>query len=64
MLTAIISFQGLCLVDWGKGIDVTLFPAGTEFKGDCRTSGFRCIEIQEKRTWTYQVSICKSHLTL
>ncbi|KAG8099872.1 hypothetical protein GUJ93_ZPchr0013g36306 [Zizania palustris] len=46
--------QGLCLVDWGRGIDLNLFPAGTEFQGDCRTSGFSCIEMQEGRTWTYQ----------
>ncbi|KAM0952193.1 putative protein kinase BUB family [Dioscorea sansibarensis] len=47
--------QGLCLVDWGRGIDLSLFPAGTEFNGDCRTSCFRCVEMQENRSWTYQV---------
>ncbi|XP_037484784.1 mitotic checkpoint serine/threonine-protein kinase BUB1-like [Triticum dicoccoides] len=47
--------QGLCLIDWGRGIDVNLFPAGTEFLGDCGTSGFSCIEMQEERSWTYQV---------
>ncbi|CAI9089357.1 OLC1v1023922C4 [Oldenlandia corymbosa var. corymbosa] len=47
--------QGLCLVDWGRGIDMHLYPANTLFMGDCRTSGFRCIEMQEKRPWTYQV---------
>lgn len=47
--------QGLCLIDWGRGIDMTLFPSGTEFKADSRTSGFRCIEMQENRPWTYQV---------
>ncbi|CAM0905999.1 unnamed protein product [Alopecurus aequalis] len=46
--------QGLCLVDWGRGIDLNLFPAGTEFLGDCRTSGFSCIEMQEERSWKYQ----------
>ncbi|KAI4385030.1 hypothetical protein MLD38_003101 [Melastoma candidum] len=49
--------QGLSLVDWGRGIDARLFPKNTEFKGDCRTSGFRCIEMQEKKPWTYQVDI-------
>lgn len=62
MPTSTISFQGLCLVDWGRGIDISLFPAGTEFNGDCQTSCFRCIEMQEKRTWTYQVSL--NHRTL
>lgn len=47
--------QGLCLIDWGRGIDSSLFPDGTEFNGDCRTSCFRCIEIQEKRPWKFQV---------
>ncbi|NP_001132784.1 uncharacterized protein LOC100194273 [Zea mays] len=47
--------QGLCLVDWGRGIDLALFPSCTEFHGDCGTSGFRCIEMQEHRNWTYQV---------
>ncbi|XP_028761683.1 mitotic checkpoint serine/threonine-protein kinase BUB1 [Neltuma alba] len=47
--------QGLCLVDWGRGIDLRLFTDHTVFNGDCRTSGFRCIEMQEKRTWKFQV---------
>ncbi|KAI4333945.1 hypothetical protein L6164_018693 [Bauhinia variegata] len=47
--------QGLCLVDWGRGIDLHLFPDGTVFKGDCRTSGFRCIEMQEDKPWKFQV---------
>ncbi|KAL5647737.1 hypothetical protein ACJX0J_042092, partial [Zea mays] len=47
--------QGLCLVHWGCGIDLALFPSVTEFHGDCGTSGFRCIEMQEHRNWTYQV---------
>ncbi|WOH05637.1 hypothetical protein DCAR_0625057 [Daucus carota subsp. sativus] len=47
--------QGLCLVDWGRGIDLSLFPEKTKFTGDCRTSGFRCIEMQENKPWTFQV---------
>ncbi|PUZ72190.1 hypothetical protein GQ55_2G373600 [Panicum hallii var. hallii] len=47
--------QGLCLVDWGRGIDLNLFRTGTEFHGDCGTSGFSCVEMQENRNWTYQV---------
>ncbi|XP_062020062.1 mitotic checkpoint serine/threonine-protein kinase BUB1 [Rosa rugosa] len=47
--------QGLCLVDWGRGIDLRLFPDNMEFKGDCRTSGFRCVEMQENKPWTFQV---------
>ncbi|KAK4438662.1 Mitotic checkpoint serine/threonine-protein kinase BUB1 [Sesamum alatum] len=49
--------QGLCLVDWGRGIDLSLFPRNTKFMGDCRTSGFRCIEMQENEPWTFQVDM-------
>ncbi|KAL0885555.1 hypothetical protein Bca101_009538 [Brassica carinata] len=31
------SNQGLCLVDWGRGIDLCQFPSTTQFTGDCRT---------------------------
>ncbi|KAK9152813.1 hypothetical protein Sjap_000293 [Stephania japonica] len=47
--------QGLCLIDWGRGIDLSLFPDNMVFKGDCRTSGFRCVEMQEHRPWKFQV---------
>ncbi|KAJ4981953.1 hypothetical protein NE237_032790 [Protea cynaroides] len=47
--------QGLCLVDWGRGMDLSLFPDGTVFKGDCRTSGFCCVEMQENKPWRFQV---------
>lgn len=56
MITQVFVFQGLCLVDWGRGIDRRLFPDNAEFKGDCRTSGFRCIEMQENKPWTFQAS--------
>ncbi|XP_038888859.1 mitotic checkpoint serine/threonine-protein kinase BUB1 isoform X3 [Benincasa hispida] len=49
--------QGLCLVDWGRGIDLHLFPENVEFKGDCRTSGFRCPEMLENKPWKFQVDI-------
>ncbi|CAL8136276.1 unnamed protein product [Prunus armeniaca] len=61
------TFQGLCLVDWGRGIDMHLFPDNMEFKGDCRTSGFRCVEMQENRPWAFQVDtygLCVVHLML
>ncbi|KAL6582868.1 protein kinase [Orobanche minor] len=48
---------GLCLVDWGRGIDLSLFSKDTKFKGDCITSGFRCIEMQEDKPWTFQVDM-------
>ncbi|CAH2051134.1 unnamed protein product [Thlaspi arvense] len=50
------SNQGLCLVDWGRGIDLSLFPSTIEFTGDCRTSGFRCTEMKENKPWKFQAS--------
>ncbi|XP_021715958.1 mitotic checkpoint serine/threonine-protein kinase BUB1-like [Chenopodium quinoa] len=47
--------QGLCLVDWGRGIDLKLFSADTMFHGDCRTSGFCCVEMREDKPWKFQV---------
>lgn len=61
IMTQNFIFQGLCLVDWGRGIDKRLFPENAEFKGDCRTSGFRCIEMQENKPWTFQASL-KSYI--
>lgn len=60
--------QGLCLIDWGRSIDLKLFPPGTEFDADCKTSGFRCIEMQQQRPWTYQIDTyglcCIVHIML
>ncbi|CAN1851294.1 Mitotic checkpoint serine/threonine-protein kinase BUB1 [Linum perenne] len=47
-------FQGLCLIDWGRAIDLRLFPSNMEFEGACRTSGFRCVEMQENKRWKCQ----------
>ncbi|KAK7263680.1 hypothetical protein RJT34_31274 [Clitoria ternatea] len=47
--------QGLCLVDWGRGIDLHHFPDHILFKGDCKTSGFRCIEMLEDKPWKFQI---------
>lgn len=50
-----IPVQGVCLIDWGRSIDLTLFAEGTEFVGDSKTDGFRCTEMIEKKPWTFQV---------
>ncbi|KAL2610840.1 hypothetical protein R1flu_022532 [Riccia fluitans] len=47
--------QGLCLIDWGRSIDLTLFPEGTMFHGDCKTDSFRCPEMLENLPWKFQV---------
>ncbi len=52
-----ILVQGLCLIDWGRSIDTALFPEGMKFIGDSNTVAFRCIEMLEKRPWTFQVAL-------
>lgn len=47
--------QGLSLIDWGRSIDITLYPEGTLFMGDCKTDSFRCPEMIEHRPWSFQV---------
>ncbi|MCO5594281.1 hypothetical protein L7F22_048310 [Adiantum nelumboides] len=47
--------QGLCLIDWGRSIDLNLLAPGTLLEGDCKTSGFQCVEMQQQKPWTFQV---------
>lgn len=42
------------LIDFGVSIDLKLFPKGTTFKKIVTTECFTCIEMLEKRPWTYQ----------
>ena len=45
----------LKLIDFGRSIDMKLFPAGTTFSANCYTEDFQCIEMKEGRAWTTQV---------
>ena len=45
----------LRLIDFGRSIDLQLFPAGTSFTVDCHTDTFQCIEMRTCRPWTTQV---------
>lgn len=42
------------LIDFGVSIDLKLFPKGTTFTKIITTECFTCIEMIEKRSWTYQ----------
>eukprot|EP00899_Mesostigma_viride_P020539 jgi/Mesvir1/28487/Mv15902-RA.5 len=46
--------KGLTLIDWGRSIDLSLLPPGTEFTGDSNTEAFRCTEMADGRPWTFQ----------
>lgn len=46
------------LIDFGRSIDMTLFPPDTTFTHTVKTADFICHEMREKLPWTYQVNIC------
>ena len=59
---------GLCLIDFGRSIDVRSFPNGTQFIGASDTDSFQCVQMINNTPWTYQVTspyVCSSiHLCL
>ena len=48
--------KGIKLIDFGRAIDLELFPAGTAqtFTGDWETDQRDCVEMREGRAWSYQ----------
>lgn len=49
------SSKGLCLIDFGRGIDMKQFVPNVAFIADWKTSEADCAEMRELRPWTYQV---------
>ena len=49
------SHRGLCLIDFGRGIDLCAFRPDVQFIADWKTGKQDCIEMREMRPWTYQV---------
>lgn len=43
------------LIDFGRSIDMKLFPPGKTFNYVVSTENFTCNEMKEKKPWTYQV---------
>lgn len=50
------SHKGVRLIDFGRAIDVTLYPAGEQqtFIADWKTDERDCVEMREARPWSYQ----------
>ncbi|GMF12544.1 unnamed protein product [Phytophthora lilii] len=50
-------FQGgdLILTDYGRSIDLSVYPDGTTFKGNCHAKGFQSVEMLTHRPWTHQI---------
>ena len=49
------SSKGLCLIDFGRGIDMRAFRPDVQFVADWKTGKQDCVEMRELRPWTYQV---------
>ena len=46
--------KGLTLIDFGRAIDLALYPAGQQFIADWQVDGRDCQEMREARPFTYQ----------
>ena len=49
------SQKGIALIDFGRGIDMKLFPENVRFIADWKTDEQDCPEMREMRPWTHQV---------
>lgn len=49
------SQKGLCLIDFGRGIDLHQFTPQVQFVADWKTDKADCAEMREMRPWTWQV---------
>lgn len=47
--------KGVSFIDFGRGIDMTLFSPSVQFVADWKTDQQDCAEMREMRPWTYQV---------
>ncbi|KAL6714595.1 protein kinase [Lecanora helva] len=48
------SSKGLCLIDFGRSIDMRAFRPDVAFMADWKTGKQDCVEMRELRPWTYQ----------
>jgi checkpoint serine/threonine-protein kinase len=47
--------KGVSFIDFGRGIDMTVFSPSVQFVADWKTDQQDCAEMREMRPWTYQV---------
>lgn len=48
------SHKGIKLIDFGRSVDTGLFPVGQQFIADWPVDAKDCLEMRERRPWTYQ----------
>ncbi|KAL1960095.1 hypothetical protein VTO42DRAFT_267 [Malbranchea cinnamomea] len=49
--------KGLTLIDFGRAIDMLVFPASVQFVADWKIGSHECVEMKECRPWTYQIDL-------
>ncbi|OJD12935.1 BUB protein kinase [Emergomyces pasteurianus Ep9510] len=49
--------KGITLIDFGRGIDMQVFPKNVQFIADWKIGAHECSEMRECRPWTYQVDL-------
>ncbi|CAI5729042.1 unnamed protein product [Hyaloperonospora brassicae] len=54
-LDSVFHASDLHLIDYGRSIDLSLYPEGTVFSGSCHVKGFQCVEMLTQRPWTHQI---------
>lgn len=61
-LAAPVAWQGVCLIDYGRSVDLTLFPPNTRFLAHSGTDSFRCPAMLDSQPWRFEVcaSVCTS----
>ncbi|KZS88135.1 hypothetical protein SISNIDRAFT_418676 [Sistotremastrum niveocremeum HHB9708] len=48
------SAKGVKMIDFGRSVDMRMFPASQRFVGDWPTDVRDCLEVREARPWSYQ----------
>lgn len=46
--------KGVKVIDFGRTIDTSLFPTGQQFVCDFEADQFDCLEMREKRNWSFE----------
>ncbi|KAG5294445.1 spindle assembly checkpoint protein SLDA [Histoplasma ohiense] len=49
--------RGITLIDFGRAIDMQVFPRNVQFIADWKIGAHECSEMRECRPWTYQVDL-------
>ncbi|THH09166.1 hypothetical protein EW145_g2217 [Phellinidium pouzarii] len=47
-------YKGIKMIDFGRAIDMRMFPSGQQFVADWETDVGDCFEMRENRPWTYE----------